>query len=325
MSDQNQKAGHQTVEEDRGNHHAIIPKGSVTGSALLSVIAIMSFLASLTLGAVLLVADTARGWQRDISREITIQVRPLDDTDIRKSLQDARRIAGAARGVLAVELLQGDEATALLEPWLGDGLDLDELPVPRLLAVTIDENDPPDIDALRARLKLEVPGAGLDDHRAWVDRLTTMARTMILVGITVFAMVALATLLIVMFATRGAMAGNRHVIEVLHFVGAEQTYIARQFQGHFFKLGLKGALIGGAAALLVFALGSRWLQVSRQDPSADQVSALFGTFSLGYGAYIGMLGLIVAIALLTAWTSRFTVLRHVGGLDSRIQQDSDGA
>ena len=30
-----------------------------------------------------------------------------------------------------------------------------------------------------------------------------------------------ATVLAVVFATRGAMAGNGHIIEVLHFVGAE--------------------------------------------------------------------------------------------------------
>ena len=41
------------------------------------------------------------------------------------------------------------------------------------------------------------------------------------------------------------MAANRPVIEVLHFIGARDRYIAGQFQRHFLWLGLKGGAIGG--------------------------------------------------------------------------------
>src|SRR5690606_37517119 len=107
-----------------------------------------------------------------------------------------------------------------------------------------------------SRLAAEVPGATLDDHRAWTSRIQTMASVTILVGIGILGLVFLATVLSVVFATRGAMAGNRDVVSVLHFVGAADAYIAREFQRHFLMLGLRGGLIGaGVAALMFLMLG----------------------------------------------------------------------
>ncbi|MGI9365085.1 MAG: cell division protein FtsX [Rhizobiaceae bacterium] len=297
------------------DQHSIVPKESVASSALTLVIAIMAFLASLTLGAVSLVNDTAQGWQSDISREITIQVKPVDGVEIDEAVNSARQIAASFAGVSGTTIVNDEAMKELLEPWLGGGLSLDQLPVPRLITITIDSNEPPDIGALRTKLTQSVPGASLDDHRAWIDRLTSMARTMILVGILIFLLVMSATTLTVIFATRGAMAGNQHVIEVLHFVGAEQSFIANEFQKHFLMLGLKGALAGGVLALISFLLVSLWMRGLITDPSSDQVSALFGTFSVGLSGYAGTVLLIFAISLLAALTSRYTVLRHVGVLD----------
>ncbi|MDA4630929.1 hypothetical protein NZA98_07340, partial [Escherichia coli] len=52
----------------------IVPAGNVVGHALMIVIAIMTFLACLTIGAVSLVQSTAATWQSQISTEATIQI-----------------------------------------------------------------------------------------------------------------------------------------------------------------------------------------------------------------------------------------------------------
>ncbi|NKB53709.1 MAG: ABC transporter permease [Rhizobiaceae bacterium] len=294
---------------------SIVPRESVAGSALTLVIAIMAFLSSLTLGAVSLVNDTAQGWQNQIAREVTIQVRPVADVDITTAVESARQIASSFAGISTVEVVDEAQTNALLEPWLGAGLSLEELPLPRLITVIVDSSNPPDIAGLSARIVETVPGATVDDHRAWIDRLTTMATTTILVGVFVFILIMAATILTVIFATRGAMAGNRHVIEVLHFVGAEQSFIAGEFQRHFLFLGLKGAMAGGALALISFLVVGIWAQSNVHDPTADQVNALFGTFSVGLGGYVGTVVLVFIIGLLTAITSRHTVIRHVDALD----------
>jgi len=161
-----------------------------------------------------------------------------------------------------------------------------------------------------------VPGASLDDHQAWSKRLTTMAGVTIAIGVIVMLLVLSATVLTVIFATRGAMAGNRHIIEVLHLVGAEEKYIAGQFQRHFLMLGLKGGVVGGAIAVFVFLFAGFWFGVNTATPQSDQVTALFGSFSVGAFGYIGTVIIVVLIALFTALTSRITVLRHISILDN---------
>src|SRR6202035_5738253 len=125
----------------------------------------------------------------------------------------------------------------LVEPWLGNGLILNELPIPRMIVVRLASRTAPDFASLRKTLATQVPSATLDDHRRWIDRMRNMAGTAVAGGIAVLGLVLAVTILSVTFATRGAMAANRPIVEVLHYVGATDGFIARQFQRHFLVLG----------------------------------------------------------------------------------------
>lgn len=293
----------------------IMPPQNVAGSALILVIAIMTFLSCLTLGAVTLVRDTASTWQTQIAREATIQIKPADGLDMEAALSGAQRIASGFAGVRSASIVGQDATLRLLEPWLGTGFNLEELPVPRLVIVTIDPVAPPDFAALRAALAEAVPQASLDDHRTWVDRLIAMANTTVTIGVSVLILMLSATTLAIVFATRGAMAGNGHIIEVLHFVGAEAGFIARQFRRHFLLTGMKGALAGGLAATIVFVGFSWWSSRNMATPQADQATALFGNFSIGAAGYGGVILVVVLVAALTAATSHLTVVSFLSELD----------
>ena len=107
-------------------HGPIVPSANVQGSALLAVIAIMSFLACLTLGGVSMVRATAASWQSQISREITIQIKPDDNLDMDKALTDARNLASSFVGVTGATVMDKQATSRLLEPWLGASLNIDE-------------------------------------------------------------------------------------------------------------------------------------------------------------------------------------------------------
>ncbi|WP_416186646.1 cell division protein FtsX [Fulvimarina sp. 2208YS6-2-32] len=293
----------------------IVPPGNVAGRALVITVAIMTFLASLTVGAVTLVSETASEWQNDIASEITVQIIPRDDLDMDAALAAVEEIAGRTPGVTSAARLTDAATSRLLEPWLGAGLELGELPVPRLVIIAIDGEAPPDFDALRQELEDKVPQAELDDHRAWVSRLVSMANAMILTGTGVLVLVLVATALTVVFATRGAMAGNKQIVEVLHFVGARSEFIAEQFQRHFLRIGLLGALSGGACAVCLFWIMGLWTASNRARPEADQISALFGSFAIGWTGYLGVALLIAFVGLVTGLTSRFTVLKQLSLID----------
>lgn len=307
-------------------HGPIVPSANVQGSALLAVIAIMSFLACLTLGGVSMVRATAASWQSQISREITIQIKPDDNLDMDKALTEARNIASSFVGVTGASVMDKQATSRLLEPWLGASLNIDELPVPRLVIVTIDESAPPDFAALRDALAKKIPQASLDDHRTWVNRLVSMARTTVAIGTGVLILVFSAMVLTVIFATRGALSGNRHIVEVLHFVGAEASFVANEFQKHFLIISLKGSGAGSALAALFFLIASWWQSRSLATPASDQATALFGTFSVGWLGYVGIALTMILIAALTTLTARLTVMRTIYEID-QIRSDparSDG-
>src|SRR5436305_1487631 len=149
---------------------SIVPEDSISGRALLAVIAIMTFLATLTLGAVVLVRSAAGDWQSAVAREVTIQVRPSSERNLDADVQKAAALASGTPGVTGVRPYTKEESGRLLEPWLGSGLALDELPVPRMIVVRIAPGKTPDLAGLRTQLAAQIPGASLDDHRAFIDR-----------------------------------------------------------------------------------------------------------------------------------------------------------
>jgi len=296
-----------TQREHARGETTIVPKDSIAGNALTAVVAIMMFLAAVTSGGVAMVIGAASEWQSDISREMTIQIRPTPGNDIDAQVLKAESLARATPGVVEVRAYSKAQSDRLLEPWLG-GLSLDELPVPRMIAVRVGPRARLDVSALRQTLTAQVAGASLDDHRGWIDRMRRMAAAAVAGGIGIFGLVLAATVLSVAFATRGAMASNRPIVEVLHFVGAKEAYIARQFQRHFLVLGLKGGAIGGIAAMAFLALAGPVSGLFVGSAGEAQATALFGAFSIGTGGYAMVVLEVILIAAITAITSRQVVI-----------------
>jgi cell division transport system permease protein len=289
---------------------SIVPSTTIAGRSLVAIVAIMTFLASITAGGVSIVRDAAGDWQAEIAREVTIQIRAVSGRDIEADLVRAADIARSLPGVADVRIFSRDESARLLEPWLGGSINLAELPIPRIILVRIAANAKPDLARLRLRIS-EVPNATLDDHRSFVDRMRRIANAAVLAGIAVLALMVAATILSVTFATRAAIAANRPVVEVLHFVGAKNAFIAWHFQRHFLALALKGGLIGGGAAVAVFVAAQLLQGHGSESDGSEQLTALFGVFSVGISGYAIMLAQIALIAGVTALASRHAVNRTI--------------
>jgi cell division transport system permease protein len=304
-------AAARVTEELPRNDAPIVPQSTISARALVAVVAIMTFLASLTTGAVMLVRAASNDWQAEVAREVTIQIRPAADRDIEADIAKAAAVARAASGVAEVRPYSREEGARLLEPWLGTGLPLDDLPVPRIVVVRIASGAAPDLAQLRQALGEQVPAASLDDHRGFVDRMRAMSGAAFAGGVGVLVLVLVATMLSVTFATRAAMASNRPVIEVLHLIGAKDSFIAGHFQRHFLHLGLKGGLIGGGSALALFALADLASGWFAGGAGGDQLAALFGSFSIGVLGYVAVLAQVGLIAYVTATTSRRIVTRTI--------------
>lgn len=286
---------------------SIVPRDTVTSRALVMVIAIMTFVAALIVGAVGLVRDAATHWRTDMVREVTIQVRPVQGRDISAEIGKAIEVARRTPGIADARSLTREETGRLLEPWLGGNVELGSLPLPRLVVVRLDGKTEPDLAGMRRTLAAEVTGATLDDHRTWSARLTAISDAIMIAGTSLLVLVLVATTLSVSFATRGAVATNRAVVEVLHLIGARDSYIAGTFQRHFLAVGLKGGLIGGVTAAFLFAITGIVPSVLSWLPGGDEAAFLTGQFALDRQGYLGIAGIVALMTLVTTIASRVTV------------------
>jgi cell division transport system permease protein len=297
------------------NMSPIVPRGSIAGSALVAVVAIMTFLASITTGTVLLVSASAAEWQSEVASEITLQVRPVPGRDIERDVAAVAEAVRAQSGIVEIRSFTREESAKLLEPWLGSGLSLDELPVPRVIVGRVQPGTALDLEALRRKVTQLAPSASVDDHRAWIERMRSMTGATVIAGIGILSLVIVATIISVSFATRGAMAANRPIVEVLHFVGAGDRFIANRFLRHFLRLGLEGGVIGGGAAMLFFGFSESIASWFAGTPVGDQFAALLGTFSLRPSGYLALAVQAVLIAGITAWASRRTLFATLNEID----------
>jgi cell division transport system permease protein len=288
----------------------IVPPGSVTGSSLTLVIAIMSFLAALTAGGVYVIFNAANVWTNKISAEITVQIRQrAGDSGDEKSAEITRFISDQ-NGVKRVTPFTREQSLKLVEPWIGKSEVLKSFAIPRLIAVEIDRDNPPDISTLKKVLEAKYPGALLDDHGHWRHEIRRLTRLLELAGIGMLFLMATATGGVIIAAATSSLASNREIVSVLNFVGAEEKFIARQFEAHFLKVGIKAGIVGvGLAAIVFLCLPYLTEGVSSSVTSQAEIRRLVGAGTLDSYGYIVLLFVVIAVAAICKMTSRYGVRR----------------
>ncbi|SFE31591.1 cell division protein FtsX [Roseivivax sediminis] len=230
----------------------VVPPAGFTVRLTLFSAAAMAFLAVFALALSLAAGRLADRWGEELARGATLRISaPAAEMD--RQVAAALRVLEQTPGVADVRALTEDEQRALLEPWFGPDLPLDQLPIPQLIAFS-ETSDGYDAAGLRLRLQAEVPGAVLDDHRRWRRPLMAAASGLRLLGWTALALIFGALAAMVTLAANAALAANAQVITVLRLVGATDDYIAGAFVRRFTLRALVGAAAGTALGLGAVAL-----------------------------------------------------------------------
>lgn len=219
-----------------------VPPTGFTARLTLFTAGAMAFLAVFAMALSLATGRLADRWSAELARTSTLRITaPVDQADAQ--LRAAITVLETTPGVAAARPLSADEQRALLEPWFGVGLPVEDLPIPQLIEI-IEEGDGYDSIGLRARLQAEVPGAVLDDHTRWREPLVKAANRLRTLGWLAIVLIAGSTAAMITLAAQAALAANAQVIRVMRLVGARDIYIAGAFVRRFTLRALMGAAIG---------------------------------------------------------------------------------
>ena len=265
-------------------------------------IAFMVFLAVLSMFGMLLLASTAARWDQGISGTLTIQVLPADNrAKDSERLQKVLLVLEKLPEVERFEVFGDEKMKALLEPWLGSAAASKDLPLPRLIDVELKSGLIINLNELSQKIEDMVPNIAIDSHSLWLERIVNLTRVLEVLAIVILAFIGFATVGTVVFTTRTGLAIHRNAIEVLHLIGAQDSYIASQFASRALTLGLKGGGLG-----LCLSIPTMWIisAIAKQ-----METNLLPNINFGISHFLVWLALPVVIAFIAMFTARLTVLR----------------
>jgi cell division transport system permease protein len=216
-------------------------------------VAAMAFLAALALAGAVGAASLARHWREGAGASLTVQV---PDGEAPASGRGGTRLAAVVAllrdtpGIREARALTPDELAELLRPWLGSGVERLSLPLPAVVQVRL-ADAATELGGLAPRLEAVAPGTLVESHGVWIGRLTALARSLQACAGVALLVVAAVAAAVIAVATRAGLAARREAIEIVHGLGATDSYIAARFASRATRLAAAGGLVGAVAALPV--------------------------------------------------------------------------
>jgi cell division transport system permease protein len=289
----------------------IFPKKAAPLRTLTAVMAVMCFLAVLSVGAMLLINRAVAQWASGLASEVTVQLPQLSTRNMDDDLAVLTKLLGNIEGVKDVKILDRTEGEKLVAPWIGsDGLDA--LPIPRLMRVVVDEKIQPDFAVMEQLIEQAVPTARLDTHRRWEAELRRMASTLTLLSTLILALISVSAVAMVVFASRAVLEANRNIVEVLHIAGADDGFIAGEINRRFITTGLWAGVIGLAGGIITFFALGYWGVAENQGVA----SAARGLFYLpqenDWSSLASFMLVPLGATVIALVTSRITLKRMLG-------------
>ena len=163
-------------------------------------------------------------------------------------MRDIVDAVGKMPEVASVHLVDDAEKQKLLEPWLGAGGLPEDVRLPDLVVVRLRSDAPSGLEAVKTRVAALAPEFTIEDHARWQGDMLAFTHSIELLASIIIGLIAAAAVTTVIFVTKTGLSIHRRVIEIVHLVGAYDSYIAKQFLLHAMRLGLIGGIGGTALA-----------------------------------------------------------------------------
>ena len=286
-------------------------RGDTTSFFLQIMISIAVFLFALTLSGVLSIRSMLFNWNESIIGSLTVQVMPVNSIDKEKSLEEtlihqnsAVEFLESVEGIDKVTPLADKQLFKLIQPWLGDGVNPKSLPLPRIIDVRLKKDAKVDFDELAQKLSEVSPFASLDNHKLWLSKLVKFADGLKTMALAILAMVIAITTITIFYTTKTSLGLHRSIIQILHQMGAKDTYIAQQYSKRMAQLGFIGGIIG-----LIFAIPAIFA-ISSLASSIE--GGIISDARLTFNSWVAICSIPLFSSLVAMQTAYYTVKRTLG-------------
>lgn len=218
---------------------------------------LMVFIASLVLAGGMAAVSALSDWNKSVSGSMTVQIPVVDekgaprDEIVQDDIETALTVLRTSPGIMGAKVLEPEQMQALMAPWIGENTDIEGLPLPKVIDVSVDTQNLPDIEQLTAELAEQVPVAQLDSHRMWLENLIEMAGGFIKLTGFILLLLFLTTAFTVVYSAKTSLSVHKSVISLVHMMGANDFYIAIQYASRTFRLTLTGGVLGLVLSLPV--------------------------------------------------------------------------
>ena len=244
-------------------------EGDTTSLFLRVIISITVFIFAITLSGVLSINSMLKNWNESILGSLTIQIMPVNLTDKDKALAETLahqdkvvEFLKSVDGIENVSKLSDKQLKKLIQPWLGDGVNISNLPLPRIVDVKLSAKAEINFEDLAVNLAKVSEYASLDNHKLWLSKLIKFADGLKILAMTILFLVVLVTSGAIFYTTQTSLGLHKYIIEILHTMGAKDAYIAQQYANRNAFLGLVGGIIGIICAIpVIFLIASLARQI----------------------------------------------------------------
>lgn len=291
----------------RSLRHRELPLSKDSSNLFLKImISIAVFLFAVTLAGVLSVNSMLVNWNSSILGSLTVQIIPQNSPDRQKALEETlaqqQKVVAMLEAMPEAERvlpLSDKQLQKLLNPWLGDGIDIADLPMPRLIDVKLKKGAEIDYDILAEKLATIAPQASLDNHKLWLNKLINLASGLKMLALSILVLVVGVTSGAIFYTTQTSLGLHKDVIEILHLMGAKDTYIAQQYAFRTAWLGFVGGVIGVLAAVPTILMIARMAQQIQ--------GGIINEMSLSSQEWAAIVGLPLFSALIAMQTAYYSV------------------
>lgn len=227
----------------QGKSHCLIPW----------IIALMVYLGTMALTGAVLLHRMMESWQKDFKSGFTVELQMTNGHPGQSSLEGRQKqdkllaILRSLPGVLKAEVLPSNKTSTALDPF---GNDIKNHRI--LIDVALSQDAKIDISTLEIDLRSLFSDISIKNHQVWRKTILNIGHSLVGISLIIAGSIGFVSVITIAFITHSGLIIHEKVIEILRLIGAEDRFIAKQFQTYSLKMAMKGGIIGAFLSIVTY-------------------------------------------------------------------------